>query len=112
MPGSQVRVLSGVPRSQTRATEASNLHVEFDAWLYQGFDDARAALMEAISARLVEAVAEDSPLRDKVKKFAKRVHYFRVLGLGMDLAATAMGAPTRGAFTAGGGNADPGSGNT
>ncbi|QDU65294.1 KAP family P-loop NTPase fold protein [Engelhardtia mirabilis] len=78
------------------------LHVEFDAWLYQGFDDARAALMEAISARLVEAVEEGSPLGEKVKRFAKRVNYFRVLGLGMDVAATAMGAPTLGAFTAGG----------
>lgn len=78
------------------------LHVEFDAWLYQGFDDARAALMEAISARLVEAAKVDATLGEKVKKFAKRVNYFRVLGLGMDLAATAMGAPTLGAFTAGG----------
>ena len=78
------------------------VHVEFDAWLYQGFDDARAALMEAISARLIEVAAEDPSLSEKVKRFAKRVNYFRALGLGMDLAATAMGAPTFGALTAGG----------
>ena len=77
------------------------LHVEFDAWLYQGFDDARAALMEVISARLVEATREDGTLGAKVKQLAKRVDYFRALGLGLDLAATAMGAPTLGAFTAG-----------
>ena len=30
------------------------LYVEFNAWLYQGYDDARAALLEVIARRLVE----------------------------------------------------------
>ena len=78
------------------------LHVVFDAWLYQGFDDARAALMEAISTRLLQAAGANEGLLTKIKKLANRVNYFRILGLGMDVAATALGAPTLGGFTAAG----------
>lgn len=90
-----------VHKELTDSDDGNYLHVEFDAWLYQGFDDARAALMEAISTRLIEAAGAHEDLGDKVKKFAKRVNYFRLLGLGMDVAATAMGAPTLGVFTTG-----------
>jgi hypothetical protein len=33
--------------------ESRSIVVRFDAWLYQGFDDVRAALMEEIAARLL-----------------------------------------------------------
>jgi KAP family P-loop domain len=40
--------------ARLKEEEVQYIVVRFDAWLYQGFDDARAALMEAIAARLVE----------------------------------------------------------
>ena len=60
--------------------------VEFNAWLYQSYDDARAALMETIAAAVVEqAVEQKDALSAKVRKRAAslfgRVKKLRVLGL-------------------------------
>lgn len=60
--------------------------VEFNAWLYQNYDDARAALMETITAAVVEqAVEKKDSLSVKARKRAAslfgRVKKLRVLGL-------------------------------
>lgn len=60
--------------------------VEFNAWLYQNYDDARAALMEAIAAAVVEqAVAKKDSLSETALKHARnllgRVKKLRLLGL-------------------------------
>ncbi len=33
--------------------------INFDAWLYQGFDDARASLLEVIATELLKSAKED-----------------------------------------------------
>lgn len=40
--------------------EQDYIVINFDAWLYQGFDDARASLLEVIATRLLEEVAGES----------------------------------------------------
>jgi predicted KAP-like P-loop ATPase len=51
---------------------AEFVFVEFNAWLYQGYDDARAALMEVIATTLKkEAEARQSGV-DKVQELLKR----------------------------------------
>jgi predicted KAP-like P-loop ATPase len=60
--------------------------VEFNAWLYQNYDDARAALMEAITAAVVEQAIEKKdtlakPVLEKAKGLLKRVKRLRLLGL-------------------------------
>jgi predicted KAP-like P-loop ATPase len=55
--------------------------VEFNAWLYQGYDDARAALMEAIAAKLAEVAAERKTGVEKTQEFLRRIDWFRVAGL-------------------------------
>jgi predicted KAP-like P-loop ATPase len=68
--------------------------VKFDAWLYQGFDDSRAALMEVVSSALIELATERKTLLDKAKDFASRVNYFRALGLIADFGVgMAFGIP-------------------
>jgi predicted KAP-like P-loop ATPase len=70
------------------------LFVNFDAWLYQDFDDARAALMETIGKRLLSQAQSDTPVAKKALKFLKRVNYFRAIGSAMDIgAAIAFGIP-------------------
>ena len=58
------------------------LFVEFNAWLYQGYDDARAALMEVIARRLIEQGEEttESGL-DKARDLLRRVNWLRLAGL-------------------------------
>lgn len=68
--------------------------IKFDAWLYQGFDDARAALMEVVSDVLLEAAKGNETLFQKAKDFAGRVNYFRALGLIADFGVgMAFGIP-------------------
>lgn len=70
------------------------LIIKFDAWLYQGFDDARAALMEVVSNVLLDAAKNDHSLFKKAKSFAGRVNYFRALGMIADFGVgMAFGIP-------------------
>lgn len=68
--------------------------IKFDAWLYQGFDDSKAALMDVVSARLMAESEANQTLFDKAKSFAGRVNYFRALGMAADFGiGMALGIP-------------------
>jgi predicted KAP-like P-loop ATPase len=68
--------------------------VEFDAWLYQGYDDARAALMDVIVSKLSEEAKKREKAGTKVKDLIKRVNWIRVAKLAVpSLAALAIGLP-------------------
>ena len=75
------------------------LVVKFDAWLYQNFDDARAALMSVIS----EALRKNAPasMKGKVTSLIGRVNKLRALSLALEGGAFAMGMPRFGAITIG-----------
>lgn len=70
--------------------------VEFNAWLYQGYDDARAALMDVIAEKLQEEAEERDKGKSKVLEFIKRIKWFRAAKLVTgDAIALALGlAPT------------------
>lgn len=71
-----------------------HLVVKFDAWLYQGFDDARAALMEVVATALLELANEKKGFVGKAVELLDRVNYFRALGLVSDFGASmALGIP-------------------
>lgn len=70
------------------------LIVHFDAWLYQDFDDARAALMSVIATALIEA--SPPSLLDKAKSLAGRVNKLRLLGLLAEGGAALAGVPVFG----------------
>lgn len=72
--------------------------VEFNAWLYQGYDDARAALMDVITERLAKEAEIRSTALDKVASLAKRVKWLRVMKLATTSAASIyFGLPPVGA---------------
>ena len=76
------------------AGDKAPILIKFDAWLYQGFDDARAALMEVVSSALLDATKHDETLLEKAKNFAGRVNYFRALGMIADFGVgMAFGIP-------------------
>lgn len=77
------------------------LVVYFDAWLYQGYDDARAALLEVIARALDKAAKDNETLLKKTKSLLSRVNGFRVLGLVAEGAALAFGVPTGGMLARG-----------
>lgn len=67
--------------------------IRFDAWLYQGFDDARAALMDVIARALYEKAKQDAGLAELAKRLLARVNTVRTLGLAIEVAAAAHGIP-------------------
>ncbi len=70
--------------------------IKFDAWLYQGFDDARAALLETIASHLIQAAKDEKNILQKSKNLFARINGLRLLGLMAEGAALAAGVPTFG----------------
>ncbi len=81
-----------------RALEGRNgsfVFVEFNAWLYQGYDDARAALLEVIATTLTAEAEKRKTGLDKAQELLRRVNWLRAakltassalaLGLGLPL---------------------------
>ena len=64
--------------------------LEFNAWLYQGYDDARTALMQSVSDKLDELVSERKPAKVVIKKvanFTKRIKWLQLSKILLPLAA-------------------------
>ena len=68
--------------------------IEFDAWLYQGFDEAKSALMTVIAQHLMQASPEN--LKDKAIDLFHRANKIKFLGLGAEVGMAAFGLPTFG----------------
>lgn len=75
-------------------SEKKYLFIEFNAWLYQGYDDARAALIEVVASRLYEETIKRENYTDKAQKILKRVNWFRAVKvLGSAAVSMAFGIP-------------------
>jgi len=70
------------------ANERRIITLTFNPWLYQGQDDAKAALMEEISRVLMGCAKENQPLLKMVRDLAARVNWFRVLRMGGEIGAS------------------------
>lgn len=57
------------------------IFVEFNAWLYQGYDDARAALMDVIGETLTREAEKRKKGIEKAKEFVERIRWFRLMKL-------------------------------
>lgn len=79
-----------------RATGENNkfIFVEFNAWLYQGYDDARAALIEVVASALLKEAQESKSGIEKTMDLLKRVNWFRAAKVTASSAvALALGLP-------------------
>lgn len=64
-----------------RSTGSDCLFVEFNAWLYQGYDDARAALIDVIAHALEAETNKRKKATEKVVELIERVQWLRVVKL-------------------------------
>ena len=83
-------------KASLESDEQEYIQVHFDAWTFQGYDDAKAALLETIASTLVKKAADDKNLSAKAKEFAGRIDKIRLMGLLMDGGAALAGIPTMG----------------
>lgn len=75
-------------KKQNGEKAQSLLFVNFNAWLYQGHDDAKAALMEEIADALTECAKKQETSVEKGVKLLKRIDFFRSMRVVGELAAT------------------------
>ena len=78
---------------EREGSEAAFVFVDFNAWLYQGYDDARAALMDVIGTVLEHEAAKRQTGLEKTKEFLKRVKWFRIVKLAGTAISVAAGLP-------------------
>lgn len=71
-------------------SEQKYLFLEFNAWLYQGFDDAKMALLQSVSDMLLAEANKQKTLIDKSIDLVKKVRWFKVLKLGAPIASGAI----------------------
>ncbi|HEX4407398.1 MAG TPA: P-loop NTPase fold protein [Xanthobacteraceae bacterium] len=90
---SMIRLIRKELTARTRTEGPKFIFVEFNAWLYQGYDDARAALMDVIATKLHAQAEADRSAIDKTKDLLKRVDWLRTAKLAGSVAALAAGVP-------------------
>lgn len=71
------------------ATPDSYIVMEFNAWLYQGYEDARQALLQAVSDRLLEEARKRKGFVDKALALVKRVKLLKLARLAAPVVAHA-----------------------
>lgn len=79
----------------TENAQDKYIFLDFNAWLYQGFEDARMALLQSVSDKLLAEAERRKTFVDKAVEFAKRVKWLRT---GKMLAPVATGAIFGGAI--------------
>lgn len=83
-------------------TSEKLVFLTFNAWLYQGHDDAKAALMEEIARVLLKHADGNKSAIQRIKELGSRIDFFRLGRYGAEAAATyAMGGVPAGAITRG-----------
>ncbi|MDE3264191.1 MAG: P-loop NTPase fold protein [Acidobacteriota bacterium] len=90
-------MLSLISESLRARDDHDYLFVHFNAWLYQGYDDARAAMLQVIAERLVEHGEGKNTALDDAKELLARVNWLRVAGLtASSVLSVATGLPAAG----------------
>lgn len=91
---SMIKLIRRELEQRTGDNQPQFVFVEFNAWLYQGYDDARAALMEVIAEKLQEEAEQRKSGVDHVQEFLRRVNWLRATKLTVGAAASlALGLP-------------------
>lgn len=90
---SMIRLIRRSLLARDADAESRFVFVEFNAWLYQGFDDARAALMDVIASALEEEAEKRKTGIDKAKDLLKRIKWLRAARVLGAVVAAAAGVP-------------------
>ena len=76
-------------------SEENILFIRFNGWQFQGFEDAKVALIETIITELRDYKEENDTLVTKAKDLLKRVHYLKLVKKGAGLPfAVSTGLPS------------------
>ncbi|MHB1581451.1 MAG: KAP family P-loop NTPase fold protein [Acidithiobacillus sp.] len=68
----------GATLQADKGADKQYVFLEFNAWLYQGFDDARQALLQAVSDKLIAIATERQTFLEKALAFRKRIRWLKI----------------------------------
>lgn len=77
---SMIKLIEDELKHKDKDNAAENkkyLFINFNAWLYQGYDDARAALLEVVATQLMKEAESRKTVVEKTGALLKRVNWFR-----------------------------------
>ena len=60
---------------QDEDSKSKFVFVEFNAWLYQGYEDARLALLQSVSDKLIEVAKDNVTALDKAYGISDKILY-------------------------------------
>lgn len=75
---SLVKMIGKSLKDSDSTSNPKYVFLEFNAWLYQGYDDARTALLQSVADKLIIEAKNRKSNIDKAKEFAKRVNLLQV----------------------------------
>ena len=91
---SMIKLIRRELAGRSEGANCKFVFIEFNAWLYQGYDDARAALIEVVASILAKEAQKRKSGVEKTKDLLKRVDWFRAAKLTAgSVAALALGLP-------------------
>jgi len=90
---SMIRLIRKALTDRGTPVDSGFVFVEFNAWLYQGYDDARAALMDVIAKALEQQAEKQKTGIERSKDLFKRINWFRAVRLAGAFASVAAGVP-------------------
>jgi predicted KAP-like P-loop ATPase len=84
---SLVRMIESELQTETQQGP-QHVIVTFNPWLYQGFEDARTALLQIVGDAVLKQAKASETLVDKAEGLLKRINFLRLAQLGGEVAAT------------------------
>lgn len=88
MVASELSPDQGSSKKSDEQGDTKYIVVTFNPWLYQGFEDARTALLQTVGDAVLKEAEENEGLLDKAKSLVKRINLLRLAQLGGETAAT------------------------
>lgn len=94
---SMIKLIRSALEERSKGDNGGFVFVEFNAWLYQGYDDARAALLEVIATKLAKEAKKRKTGTKKAQELLGRVNWLRAAKLTASSAlALSLGLPPLG----------------
>lgn len=76
-------IMESLKKSYDAENDKGTVCLQFNGWVLEGYDDAKAALIESILKSFEENTSIPKKAKNKIKKLAKSVNWMRAIGFGV-----------------------------
>lgn len=76
-------IMESLKKAYDAENDKSTVCLQFNGWVFEGYDDAKAALIEAILKSFEGNKSLPRKAKNKIKKLAKSVNWMRAIGFGV-----------------------------